>query len=156
MCDERKNIDDLSDRELIDAVTYQRDKYSDDELSRMNTILKNRGYSESAIQRFDRSGEQQKKQEDVDRTPAGNRAKASGEWSNAVMSGLAAGAVFAFARSQLEGAAAFMVPALAFAFFITNKNFGFSIFQKGFAIGLMFVIGMYWRELLEWFKGLYQ
>lgn len=49
-----------------------------------------------------------------------------------------------------------MVPALAFAFFITNKNFGFSIFQKGLAIGLMFVIGMYYKELLEWFKGLYQ
>lgn len=100
MCDERKdNLDSLSDRELIDAVTYQRDKYSDDQLSRMNNALKQRGYSESAIRRFDRSEEHQKKQEDLEKTSAGNRAKASGEWSNAVMSGLAAGAVFAFARS---------------------------------------------------------
>jgi len=151
------NLDGLPDHELMHALTYQREKYSDDELARMISILKERGFSEGAIQNLlDCSEAYQKKQQELGRTSNGKRAKAFEGWSNAIMSGLVAGAVFAFARSKLEGAAALIVPGLAIAFFITNRSFGFSIFQKGFAFGLMFIIGMYWKEFLDWFKGLYQ
>lgn len=75
--------------------------------------------------------------------------QSSGQWDHAFLSGIVSGVAFAIARSNLEGAIAFLVPAFAYGFFIANKNLGFSGLQKIVATGLMFIIGMYWREMLE-------
>ena len=76
----------------------------------------------------------------------------NGDWGSAMISGIVAGVVFAIARSNFTGAASLIVPGLALAFFIQNKNFRFSWFQKAFAIGLMFIIGMFNKELVELLK----
>ena len=78
--------------------------------------------------------------------------KKDGDWGSAMISGIVAGVVFAIARSNFTGAASLIVPGLALAFFIQNKNFRFSWFQKAFAIGLMFIIGMFNKELVELLK----
>lgn len=80
---------------------------------------------------------------------ASKAAQPSGEWSNALTSGLVAGLVFLFSRTKLEGAATLIVPGLAMAFFITNSNFRFSFAQKAFAIVLMLVIGTYGSDIMK-------
>jgi len=75
-----------------------------------------------------------------------------GEWGSAMISGIVAGVIFAIARSNFTGAAAIIVPGFALAFFIQNKNFGFSWYQKAFAIGIMFIVGMFNKELLEFLR----
>jgi thioredoxin 1 len=72
-----------------------------------------------------------------------------GDWGSALISGIFAGIIFAIARSNFTGAASLIVPGFALVFFIQNENLRFSWFQKAFAIGIMFIIGMYNKELWE-------
>jgi thioredoxin 1 len=76
----------------------------------------------------------------------------NGDWNNAVFSGLVAGIVFAIARRNFQGAGSLIIPGLAMAFFIQNKNFRFSWLQKGLAIVIMFIIGMFNQEIIELIK----
>ena len=71
------------------------------------------------------------------------------QWLEATISGLVSGVVFAIARNFLEGGIGFIVAAFAYMIFIQNKNMRFSWFQKIFAVGLMLIIGMYWKEIFE-------
>jgi thioredoxin 1 len=74
----------------------------------------------------------------------------SGSWNNALTSGLVSGVIYAFSLSHFKGTIAIlMVPGLAYAFCIQNKNFRFSWLQKIFATGLMIYLGWYWREILQ-------
>jgi thioredoxin 1 len=75
-----------------------------------------------------------------------------GDWGSAMISGIVAGVIFAFARSNFSGAASFIVPGFALFFFIQNNNFKFSWLQRVFAIVIMFTIGLYNRELLEFLR----
>ena len=70
-------------------------------------------------------------------------------WLFAFMSGTVSGVVFAIARGLFEGYIAFIVPAFAYMLFIQNKNMRFIWLQKIFALGLMLIIGMYWKEIFE-------
>jgi len=56
------SFQDMSDRQLIDAITIDKKKHNADSIATMHALLKERGYSESAIQRFDRSEELETKQ----------------------------------------------------------------------------------------------
>jgi len=72
-----------------------------------------------------------------------------GEWNQAVFSGLVAGIIFAIVRSNFQSAASLIVPGLAIAFFIQNKNFGFSWLQKALAMVIMLLIGVFNKEIVE-------
>jgi thioredoxin 1 len=102
---------------------------------------------------LDKPADEQQELSQEDLKKASKAAQPSGEWTNALTSGLVAGGVFFFARAHLQGAASLIVPGFAMAFFITNGNFRFSIPQKALAILLMFVIGMYGQDMLDWFMS---
>lgn len=63
----KKSPEELSDRDLIDALTipHCRNKYTDAERERIHGILTSRGYSDSAILRLDRSEEIEAKRQEL-------------------------------------------------------------------------------------------
>ena len=81
---------------------------------------------------------------------------ASGEWQMVPLSGIVPGVVMAVARHHLDGMTWLLPTGLAYAICITNGNFRFNWFQKVVATGIMYAIGMHWKEILEWARPLFQ
>ena len=76
-----------------------------------------------------------------------------GSWEMVPLSGIVPGVVMAFSRVHLDGITWLLPTGLAFAVCITNENFHFNAIQKFVATGIMYVIGMYWPVLLDFFRG---
>ena len=76
-----------------------------------------------------------------------------GSWEMVPMSGLVAGVVMAISKFHLDGLTWLLPTGIAYVICISNGNFRFNITQKIVASGIMYVIGMYWPQLLEFFMG---
>jgi hypothetical protein len=70
----------------------------------------------------------------------------SGEWEQALVSGVIAGSVFAFSKSHMAFPGWLLTTGLAYSFCILNGNFRYSPAQKVVATLIMLGIGTYWRE----------
>jgi hypothetical protein len=84
-------------------------------------------------------------------TQAGKRISED-RWVNAIFSGIISGVVMGISRSNLEGIIWLLPAGFTYAFCIVNGNFRFNAVQKFVATGIMLIIGMYWKEILEYLR----
>ena len=78
-----------------------------------------------------------------------------GQWDQVILSGLACGAAYGIASTNLSFGGAFMVGAFAYGFLILNPNMGFSPVQKLVGTGLMLSIASYGGDILKFISAIF-
>jgi len=82
----------------------------------------------------------------------GAAAQTKGEdWGMVFVSGVVSGVAMAVSRAHLSGLMWLLRTGLVYALTITTGPFRFNWIQKLVGTAMMFFIGMYWVEILEWF-----